>query len=167
MMRDNSCPNMINSEAVAAADLLLHDADFPSNYVHMAHPHDYKSVEQPFTTYIPHFSGHHNSLIVRACWKNHDTSYIPMSFVCDTGAPMGFYLCAMARNKLINSSRIKEDETGNEYVMLNGGIGKAAVESTPDGHAPANIIGLRVLMKLELAVNRDGTFVLKRMPASF
>ena len=78
-----------------------------------------------------------------------------MSFVCDTGAPMGFYLSSMARNKLINSDRIQEDETGNEYVMLNGGIGKAAVESTPDG--PANIIGLRVLMKLELAVNRDGT----------
>ena len=51
----------------------------------------------------------------------------------------------MARSKLINSNRIKEDETGNEYVMLNGGIGNAAVESTP---SPANIIGLRVLMKL-------------------
>ena len=43
----NSCYNMINSEAIAAA---LHDADFPSNYLHMAHPDDYKSFEQPFTT---------------------------------------------------------------------------------------------------------------------
>jgi hypothetical protein len=40
MMRDKLYPNMINAEAIAAAYLLLHDADFPSNYVHMAHPDD-------------------------------------------------------------------------------------------------------------------------------
>lgn len=149
---------MINPEDIAAAEL---DADFPDHYEHMAHPDDYKNVEQPFTTYIPHFR-----LIVRACWKISDKQYLPMSFVCDTGAPMGFYLSALARNKLKSYNRIKEDETGNEYVVLQD-IGKAAVEPTPNGHAPANIVGLRVLTKLGLCLYPDGTFVLKSIQTAF
>ncbi len=88
-----------------------------------------------------------------------------MSFVCDTGAPMGFYLSTMARNTLLHAGRIHEDETGNEYVHISES--KAAVEPTPHGHAPGNIIGLRVLTKLGLCLNSDGTFLFTRMPDTF
>lgn len=171
---------MINSTDVAAADLLLHNADFPDNYVNMQHPEDYDVVDEPFTEYLPHFSGHNNRLIVRICWKTPGGRYVPMSFVCDTGAPMGLYLSEKAVHVLRKCGRIMEDETGNEHVTISN-IGKAAIEPTPPGHAPvrgfsrgtqdfscrANIIGLRVLVKLALRINDNWTFVLDRMPRAF
>lgn len=146
----------MNSTEVSAADMLLQDTDFPNNYVNMQHPDDYEVVGNPFVEYIPHFSGHNNRLIVRVCWKKNDTEFVPMSFVCDTGAPMGLYLSTKATNILRNIKRVVEDETGNEYVEIFG-IGKASIEPTPPGHAPANIIGLRVIMKLELSTG-GGSF---------
>lgn len=142
---------MMNSTEVSAADMLLQDADFPENYVNMQHPDDYKIVSTPFTKYITHLLGHNNRLIARICWTKSNTEFVPMSFVCDTGAPMGLYLSTKATNILRNIGRITEDETGNIYVNIQG-IGKASVEPTPPGHAPANIIGLRLILKLGLSV---------------
>lgn len=157
---------MINSTDVYAAELLLQDADFPSNFIDMHHPDDYKIIYNPFVEYIPHFNGHHNRLIIRICWKVSDSEYMPMSFVCDTGAPMGFYLCNEAIALLKRYRRIIEDETGTEYAYIHD-VGKAAVEPTPPSHAPGNIIGLRVLIKLRLSLNADGTFVLNNIPDAF
>ena len=159
----------MNSTEVSAADMLLQDADFPDKYVNMQHPDDYKVVSEPFVQYIPHFSGHNNRLIVRVCWKKSNTpsaglgakaEFVPMSFVCDTGAPMGLYLSTKATNLLRNIERIVEDETGNEYVEIFG-IGKASIEPTPPGHAPANIVGLRMIMKLELSIG-GGSFIFNK-----
>ena len=156
----------MNSTEVSAADMLLQDADFPDNYVDMQHPEDYKVVSEPFVEYISHFSGHNNRLIVRVCWKKSNTEFVPMSFVCDTDAPMGLYLSTKATSLLRSIKRTVEDETGNEYVEIFG-IGKASIEPTPPcarglgqkpGHAPANIIGLRVIMKLELSTG-GGSFI--------
>jgi len=36
---------MIEENQVSLGDLLLQDADFPDNYVHMAHPDDYKAMD--------------------------------------------------------------------------------------------------------------------------
>jgi hypothetical protein len=157
---------MINSTDTTAAELLLQDADFPDNFENMQHPDDYKPVSTPFIEYIPHFSGHHNRLIVRLCWRTTKQKYIPMSFVCDTGAPMGLYLSEKALYILKHCGRVVEDETGNEYTTIHN-VGRAAVEQTPPGHAPANLIGLRVLVKLGLSLNRDTTFVLHNVPESF
>ncbi len=157
---------MMNSTDVSAADLLLHDADFPDNYVNMQHPDDYGTVDEPFIEYVPHFSGHNNRLIVRICWKTSRGKYVPMSFVCDTGAPMGLYLSEKAIRVLRKCGRIVEDETGNEHVAIEN-IGKAAVEPTPPGHTPANIIGLRVLVKLGLRISNDWTFCLDHVPNAF
>lgn len=97
---------MMNSTEVSAADMLLQDADFPDNYVNMQHPEDYKVVSKPFVEYIPHFSGHNNRLIVRVCWEKSNTEFVPMSFVCDTGAPMGLYLSTKATNLLRSIGRV-------------------------------------------------------------
>lgn len=148
---------MMNSTEVSAADLLLQDADFPDHYVNMQHPDDYKVVNEPFVEYTPHFSGHNNRLIVRICWLvpgRSNTDFIPMSFVCDTGAPMGLYLSTKALSILRNMGRIIEDETGNEYIEIQE-IGKVSIEPTPPGHAPANIIGLRVIIKLGLNAGKE------------
>ena len=61
----------------------LHDEDFPNEYVHMAHPDDYKEVQE-FTYHTRY--GRHDRLIARVAWKLTE-SVVPMSFVCDTGAP--------------------------------------------------------------------------------
>jgi len=143
---------MIESTATTSADLLLRDADFPDNYIHMQHPDDYIDVIHPFIEYIPHLSGHNNRLIVRICWKIND-SFVPMSFVCDTGAPMGLYLSEKAY--IVLKTRIREDDLGHQYVHIDT-IGKSSIESTPLGHAPANIIGLRLLMKLKLEMVENG-----------
>ena len=157
---------MINSTEVFAAELLLSNADFPDDYVNMQHPDDYNSVSKPFVQYIPHYAGHHNRLIARICWEIGDKKYIPMSFVCDTGAPMGFYLSDKAQHILRSCGRITEDETGNEYVQLKD-LGIASVQSTPPGHAPANIIGLRLLIKLVFQLKKDGSFVFGDIPDAF
>lgn len=155
---------MMDATEVTAADLLLQDADFPGNYVDMQHPEDYELVDGALAEYIPHFSGHHNRLIIRICWKV-GNKYMPMSFVCDTGAPMGLYLSEKASNLLRRHGRVIEDETGNEYAEIPG-VGKAAVEPTPPGHAPANIMGLRLLVKLGLSLRPDSTFKLEYVPTA-
>lgn len=148
----------IDSEELAREELLLQEADFPDNYKHMAHPDDYAKINSPLVEFISHFSGRHNRLIVRMCWLSEKKSeYIPMSFVCDTGAPMGFYLSDLAYRKLKEIKRLKEDETGNEYVVIKD-MGKIAVEPTPQGHKPANIMGLRVLTKMQLRLHADNSF---------
>lgn len=157
---------MMNSTDVSVADLLLQDADFPENYVKMQHPEDYNIIGKPFIEYIPHFQGHHNRLIVRVCWLIGESRYMPISFVCNTGAPMGLYLSDKAASFLRRYDRVKEDETGSEYAEVHS-VGKAAVESTPPGHAPANIIGLRLLIKLGLDLYPDSTFSLRYAPEAF
>ena len=38
---------MIEENQVSQGDLILQDADFPDNYVHMALPNDYKPIVEP------------------------------------------------------------------------------------------------------------------------
>jgi hypothetical protein len=80
-------------------ELLLTNADFPDYFTSMAHPDDYILSEERVFETIYHTKPHHNRLLLRASWKieqNGNTHYLPMTFVCDTGAPMYFYLCSRA-----------------------------------------------------------------------
>ena len=43
---------MMDATEVAAAELLLQNADFPDHYVDMQHPDDYSAVDHPFVEYI-------------------------------------------------------------------------------------------------------------------
>lgn len=157
--------NMINATEVAAAELLLQDADFPKDYVNMQHPDDYIVIDKPFVEYIVNSSAHHNRLIVRVCWKVNDDKYIPMSFVCDTGAPTALYLSQKAYKLLTDCKRVLEDDAGNVYASVHG-TGSAAVEPTPPGHAPANIIGLKLLMRLKLNLS-SSNFVFENIQGYF
>ena len=144
---------MMDATETAATELLLQNADFPDNYVNMQHPEDYSIFMQPFVEYITNSYAHHYRLIVRVCWKLSNTEYMPVSFVCDTGAPTGLYLSDKAHKILTKYRRVLEDDAGNVYANICG-TGAAAVEPTPPGHAPANIIGLKLLLKLGSAQRR-------------
>jgi hypothetical protein len=159
---------MMDTTEIAAAELLLQDADFPDNYINMQHPDDYSVLKQPFIEYITNTYAHHYRLIIRACWKLSEDEYMPMSFVCDTGAPTALYLSEKAYKILSKHRRVLEDDAGNVYANICG-TGPAAVEPTPPGHAPANIIGLKLLLRLGLDLDPDksmynSSFVLKNMP---
>jgi len=145
---------MIDETNSANDELLLHNTDFPSNFVNMAHPDDYKILDKPIIPeYIYNDKSHHYRLIFRISWKLGENKYVPMSFVCDTGAPMFFYICEKAQNILQN--RICNDELGNQFFQMPDGS-KAAIHETPSNHQPANIIGLRILKKLELFLSESG-----------
>ena len=162
---------MMDATEVAAAELLLQNADFPDHYVDMQHPDDYSTVDRPFVEYITNSYAHHYRLIVRVCWKISEKEYLPMSFVCDTGAPTALYLSNKGQRLLSKHKRVLEDDAGNVYAVICD-TGAAAVEPTPPGHAPANIIGLKLLLKLGLDLDPDKSihssdFVFKRMPVAF
>ena len=57
---------MMDVDTVVTEELSLHDEDFPNEYVHMAHPGDYKKVPEfaPQFTYHSRY-GRHDRLIAR------------------------------------------------------------------------------------------------------
>jgi len=134
--------------------LAIFFADFPDYYENMAHPNDYEKNQEPVNiSYISHHKLYHNRLILRISWKTSRGGYVPMSFVCDTGAPMHFYLSDAALECLKEAERIKEDDLEVPFVMVFGK--RATVQETPPGHRPGNIMGLLMLKRLGLVVKQD------------
>lgn len=133
-------------------ELLLHDDDFPPNYKNMAHPLDYLPVGD-YTKPNMHFNkkSHHNRLIFRIYWAIGSDLFVPLSFVCDTGAPMYFYLSPKAKHVLYQ--RILTDDIQQEYAIINNK--KVSISDTPQNHLPSNIIGLLMLAHLGLKINAD------------
>lgn len=150
---------MIESNAGLTEELLLHDEDFPLNYVHMVHPDDYKITNNYNSQFIMHSRfGRHNRLIARVSWKVSENAYMPLSFVCDTGAPSYFYLSINTLNELSKYNILKTDDRGNMYVKVyksQTDTFLANIEETPHVHKNANIIGLKALQKLELHLTNE------------
>jgi len=138
-------------------ELLLMNDDFPDHFIEKAHPQDYIPISHPSPIeYIYHKKQYHNRIIVRISWKISIGSYVPISFVVDTGAPNGFYLSPRAFECL--QPRICTDDMDNQYVSIHNNRGQhknIMVCSTPYNHSPANIIGLKVLIFLGLEINQD------------
>jgi len=86
--------DLIDSDKSSHEELLLHDSDFPEHFKEMTHPDDYKEIPYPLPLQtIFHRKAYHSRLILRISWKVGEGRFVPMSFVCDTGAPGFFYLC--------------------------------------------------------------------------
>ena len=151
---------MIESDIRLTEELLLHDEDFPENYINMVHPTDYEVTNSYKSEFIMHSRfGRHNRLIARISWRVSDNTYMPISFVCDTGAPSHFYLSLNTLNKLSKYDVLKTDERGTMYVKILKNTRDtflANIEETPHIHKNANIIGLKALQKLELHLNDHG-----------
>ncbi len=135
-------------------------SDFPENFIDMAHPQDYLALDYPIPPeFIYHKNGQYSRLILRISWNINNT-YVPMSFVCDTSAPLHFYLSEKSMEVLEKGGRIKPSVFDVNCVhMQYGGLNNcsivAAVKPTPQNFRPANLIGLAVLSKLGLRVDKD------------
>ena len=79
-----------------------------------------------------------------------------MTFVLDTGAPK-VYTSEPAKSILIEHGiLVVDDELGYDYIRLMGH--RYLTEMTPDGHSPANIIGLKPLCRWGLVLADEPNF---------
>jgi hypothetical protein len=156
---------IINDDYLVNEELLLHNNDYPSNYINKAHKNDYKIFKEPnMIEKIFNKISHHNRLLLRISWKINDNQYVPMTFVCDTGAPMNFYVSELG--KVFIKSRINEDELQTEYVIIknkNGNTKKVSISPSPNLHSESNIIGLLLLDFFGLTI-KNGQFDLEYIP---
>ena len=111
---------VILGDYYAQEALFLFDRDFPAEYVDMAHPQDYKAVQEFTPQFIRHdHYGFHKKLIARIAFKASDGTALPTSFVCDTGAPGCVYLSPKAYDALKGKGLLLVDEiTGGPYVKI-------------------------------------------------
>jgi len=159
---------MMILEDDAAHELKLTDDDFPSNFLYMHHPEDYIITPTPVTPQMiyhnPDFA--HKRLILRISWKVGESKYMPMSFVCDTGAPGFLYIGNNAgRNILQSHAIIKTGEMDILFATIEGE--KVMVREVPVQHHPANIMGLTLLKKwgLSLDPKNNSTFKFSNLPS--
>lgn len=122
---------------------MLTDADFPEHFSKKAHRDDYKPTPYPLTPeLIYHKKFLHNRIFLRIDIQINDITFIPATFMLDTGAPMYIYA-----NKLLTrliSSRITQDESENDVIIL--GTGKRmTINQSSDLNSDINILGLRAL----------------------
>ncbi len=151
---------VILGDYYAQEALFLFDRDFPAEYVDMAHPQDYKAVQEFTPQFIRHdHYGFHKKLIARIAFKASDGTALPTSFVCDTGAPGCVYLSPKAYDALKGKGLLLADEiTGGPYVKIHQGenrVFNAATEHTPRPHFNANVLGVAALHKLHFQMTDD------------
>jgi hypothetical protein len=148
---------MINQDDVANADLLLHPFDFPEYFDNMAHPNDGQITSTPITPEFIRNTRHgYFRMLVRISLRLGDDRYVPYTFVCDTGAPMHFYLSTSARVDLAAAGRIRLDENKASIFTVAGR--NAVIRDTPHTHQPGNIIGMLMLERLGLQME-EGSFI--------
>mmetsp|Transcript_15908 Transcript_15908/g.39610 ORF Transcript_15908/g.39610 Transcript_15908/m.39610 type:complete len:178 (-) Transcript_15908:254-787(-) len=152
------------------------------DYINCAHPTDMIESASPIEPeYIyNHRHGRHNRLLWRVSWRVEEGKYVPMTFVIDTGAPKMLYLSKKAMDVLESYKGQEVDAEGNarvsdkvikwdedlcqQWVTLYGR--KCAVERTPSCHEPANIIGLKLIMRLGMSVSDSQPFFSFQPPRS-
>lgn len=144
---------MVFPEEESEEQLLLLPEDFPDFYINFAHPDDYKTKNgriQDKELIFNHRQGRHNRLLARIPWNlDKNDQYTMFTFVLDTGAPKHIYLCKRAISLLEEKGLILEDKDSNIiYVNIHGR--KCPIEPTPLSHEPANLIGLKMLMRLKI-----------------
>ena len=148
--KDSRSTLMGGYESLEAQQLLLIADDFPWRQ-QTDNPSDYIKCSTPITPefIFHHVRGKNNRLWMRASWKLADDEFVPMSFLLDTGAPKHFYLSERAMRTLEDAGLAIEDtDTDIQFVYAFGR--KCPVELTPSAHAPANILGLKMLKRLGL-----------------
>jgi hypothetical protein len=136
-----------------SGDLLLSEADFPSYYVNMAHPEDYKITQKPIKyDLFYHDEPNHFRLLLRISAKLDTDRFMPLTFVCCTGYPLPMYL----GNRTIQI--FKQEKKIKAGHFFDTKYGKIPIHETPKIHQPANIIGGRVLRHLQLNMSESPYF---------
>lgn len=142
--------------------IMLQEADFPDYYINKNHPDDFKPMHVPICELIYHRLQNHNRLILRISVKISDGMFIPLTFICDTGAPTHIYISDLTR-RLINS-RIEDDDLGNQLITVNGK--RMIVNKSPELHRDTNIIGLLALTRFQMFFKDEG-FGFNSLPEYF
>lgn len=88
--------------------------------------------------------------------------YIPVTFICDTGAPGFIYINSLTYRLL--GKRILSDSLENEFIKI--GDSHFHVKPSPANHPDTNILGLRILSVFGLHIN-DETFGFESLPQHF
>lgn len=137
--------------------MMLQEADFPEGYVDMAHPDDFKATDTPLRPQLIEHQGllGHHRLLLRVSFKLNNEKFAPFTFVLDTGAPFHLYLSQKSIQVLQRGGRWKEADPV-DYLEILGT--KAVVHETPPTHAPANIMGLKMLKFLRLRLDDSFSF---------
>lgn len=148
----------MTSLMIADETILLQKADFPDYFIDKQHPDDFRPIRHPIREFIFHRRTDHNRLFLRICFKFSSTSYIPFTFVLDTGAPSQIYINDITR-RLIKPRIDIDSETDIEFIKIAGK--KMVVKSSPDHHPDTNIIGLMGLCHFgfQFSENEDFTFL--------
>lgn len=154
---------MITEEDMLTSQLMLSKFDYPSYFVNNMHPDDGKISTKPMVPeVIYHQDSDHNRLLLRMSFQLSKNEYLPVTFVCDTGAPNYFYV---SKNVLdLISHRFRRDDLQNRYMVVNGR--KVKVEAVPYVHEGSNIVGLQMLARLGLKI-KEGGFTFKNLPEYF
>jgi hypothetical protein len=87
---------------------------------------------------------------VRLLWRMRENAYLPVTFLCDTGAPGGLYL-----NSEVMARVSVDGEMGTTLHCEDGACLNASVSHTPLSRHPQNIIGLNLLMRLCLIMEES------------
>ena len=72
--------------------------------------------------FIYHQRTGHSRLILRISFFVGHKKYLPMSFIIDTGNPIGFVFSPTAHKLLGHYNRLKGDEVNTEYVNVLEGL---------------------------------------------
>lgn len=160
---------LLFSEDEDESVFMLKSTDFPNYYVDFMHPDDYTLRDTPFFEKIFHRKRFHNRIFVRICFKVDTHSFLPLTFIIDTGCPMFLYLCPKAKENLQHI--IKVDEFDTECVNISGK--NFSIDETPHVYSNCinsvnnvNIIGLMALNYFGLTLI-DGDFGFERLPEHF
>ena len=84
---------------------------------------------------------------------------VPMSLICNTGAPSNIYLSKDALRTLDSEGLLLEDDKDMPYVKIHtnrDSVFSAALEEAPQVHKSANTLGLKSLKRLHFHLTDDG-----------
>lgn len=151
---------MIKMLYIDEDETIFKPVDFPSNYINFIHPEDYVLTDTPIYEEIFHRRRYHNRIFVRICFKVDTNSFLPLTFIIDTGCPM--YLCPKAKDNLKHI--IKNDELDVDYIEVLGK--KMTIDKTPHVHENVNIIGLMALSRFGFSLMGE-EFSFESLPEYF
>jgi hypothetical protein len=138
---------VLDAAQTSEGDVLLNDMDFPPEWKHMSHPDDFIISDHPIEPEFFVFDKngvHHTRLLLRISFQTSENKFFPISFVVDTGAPLGLYLSPQAE-KVFRENKIIRDGDSDTVDIY----GKQFLLGfTPTNHQPANILGLRAILHL-------------------
>ena len=106
---------------------------------------DYEPTSHPFKVYCVM---ENNQLLIRACFCITKTTFVPITFILDSGLGGDLYLSTTALHTLEKHQILSYDHKQEPYINL-ANMFNADVHNTPN-HLPGkiNAIGVRAMAKL-------------------